>query len=72
MELIFVCPAVGKVFHSDQYRIMENRGIKRGTDGSRTLDASVSLTAPCPYCGQMHTYHASELACPFNETNKEG
>ena len=29
------------------------------------VDAKVALNEPCPFCGQKHIYHASELVCPF-------
>jgi hypothetical protein len=65
MELVFVCPQTQKVFHSGRYEIAESKGVRTAPDGGKTLDAKVALTEACPFCGQKHVYHASELACPF-------
>jgi len=35
------------------------------------LDAKVTLKKPCPFCGEKHGYHASELSCPFGSFEKE-
>ncbi len=70
MQFSFVCPIHGKIFESDDFRIVENRGVMVDDNGSKTLDAKAALNAPCPYCGQRHVYHASELACPFMGNNK--
>ena len=65
MRLVFVCPATGARFFSERYEIAENKGVQTAPDGSKILDAKVALTEACPFCGQKHVYHASELACPF-------
>ena len=65
MQLVFVCPETGENFFSEGYEIVENKGVRTATDGSKALDAKVALTEACPFCGQKHVYHANELACPF-------
>ena len=65
MNFTFVCPKQNKVFESADFRILENRGVVSDKAGNRTLDAQVELGAPCPFCGEKHRYHASELLCPF-------
>ena len=66
MNFIFICPVYNKVFESPNFRIIEDNGIVTDENGNRTLDAKVSLQDPCPFCGQLHVYHASELSCPFD------
>jgi predicted RNA-binding Zn-ribbon protein involved in translation (DUF1610 family) len=66
MKLIFVCPDQNKGFESADYKIIENRSVIIDGAGNKTLDAKVALNALCPYCGQKHIYHASELSCPFS------
>ncbi|UCD79600.1 MAG: hypothetical protein JSW26_30130 [Desulfobacterales bacterium] len=70
MKLIFFCPAQNKVFESANFSILENRGVITDDAGKKTLDAKVALNVPCPFCGQKHVYHASELACPFGSPEK--
>jgi hypothetical protein len=65
MKLVFVCPDQNKVFESDHYRVVENKGVICDAAGQRSLDAKVALDSPCPFCGKRHVYHASELSCPF-------
>ncbi len=66
MKLIFVCPDQNQVFESSDYEIVENKGVITDAAGSKVLDAKVALNARCPYCGQKHIYHVSELSCPFS------
>jgi len=65
MKFIFVCPIQNKEFESADFRVLENKGVLTDEAGNKTLDAKVALNEPCPFCGQKHTYHASELSCPF-------
>ena len=65
MDFVFVCPNRDTVFKSDNFRIIENNGVKTDDDGNKTLDAKVVLNEPCPFCGQHHVYQAQELLCPF-------
>jgi hypothetical protein len=65
VKFIFVCPNKNKVFESSDFKILDNRGIVTDAAGNKTLDAKVALNEPCPFCGQKHFYHASELSCPF-------
>jgi hypothetical protein len=65
MRFTFVCPTAGRHFDTDDFRLVENRGVVVDADGSRRLDARVRLGRHCPYCGAIHEYPADELACPF-------
>jgi hypothetical protein len=65
VRFIFVCPHKNEVFESSDFKIMDNRGVTTDDAGNKTLDAKVALNKPCPFCGQKHVYHASELSCPF-------
>jgi hypothetical protein len=65
MRLIFTCPEKNKVFESEDFEIIDNRGVTTDNQGNRILDARVALKNPCPLCGQEHVFHVSELACPF-------
>lgn len=69
MNFIFTCPNNGQVFETDAFSIIENRGVAQDPDGNRYLDAQVRLDGVCPYCGEMHTYRASELSCPFGSNS---
>jgi predicted RNA-binding Zn-ribbon protein involved in translation (DUF1610 family) len=76
MELIFVCPTQNGTFASTEYTIMENHGVSVDSSGNKSLDASIGLNGPCPFCGEKHIYKAAELACPFearqtSEASKE-
>ncbi len=66
MRLAFNCPGTGRTFSSESYDITENRGVVADGLGNKTLDANVVLTIPCPYCGELHTYRAADLPCPFS------
>lgn len=66
MKFIFVCPRHNKVFESEDFRILENKGVVTDEAGYRSLDAKVALNQPCPFCGEKHVFHASELSCPFD------
>jgi hypothetical protein len=65
MKFFFVCPVQGKTFETDQFSLVDNRGVKQDDEGNRYLDARVRLAAPCPFCGKIHEYAARELTCPF-------
>ena len=65
MKFIFVCTTQNRVFESADFSVRENRGIVVDETGNRALNAKVELNEPCPFCGQKHVYHASELSCPF-------
>jgi hypothetical protein len=65
VKFIFVCPNKNEVFESSDFKILDNRGIITDDAGNKSLDAKVALDEPCPFCGQKHAYHASELSCPL-------
>lgn len=65
MAFMFVCPHKNEVFESSAFKILDNRGVVTDAAGNKTLDAKVALEGPCPFCGEKHVYHASELSCPF-------
>lgn len=66
MAFIFICPEACRVFESDDFRVIENRGVAVDADGNKRLDARVRLNSPCPHCGGIHEYLADELVCPFS------
>lgn len=51
MKFIFVCPVENKIFESDNFSVVENRGVITDDAGNKTLDATVALDEPCPFCG---------------------
>ena len=71
MKFVFVCPEKQRVFESASFEIISNKGISLDTKGNKFLDAKVALNTPCPFCGKIHVYHASELSCPFESFEKE-
>ena len=76
MEFIFVCPKQNMTFGSVDFKITENQGIISDSSGNKTLDAKIELNESCPFCGEKHVFHASELSCPFkirrNSENNKG
>jgi hypothetical protein len=66
MKLLFLCPENHKAFETDQFNIVEDKGIKITETGQRVWDAKVELTAACPFCGKTHTYQVSEVPCPWS------
>lgn len=72
MTLVFECPKTHQIFHSDRFDIRENNGVKTDASGNKFLDAEVALSDPCPFCREMHVYHATELACPFGGPHSSG
>lgn len=72
MKFIFICPEKGRLFDSDDFRIIEDNGVSVDERGNRKWDAKIEILAPCPFCGKMHIFDVNELACPFGETNNQG
>ena len=66
MDFIFICPEEQKEFHTADFDVINNKGIKTDESGNRYMDAEVILLNPCPFCSKKHTYHVNELSCPFN------
>jgi hypothetical protein len=65
MELIFICPRTGGTFFSEDYSLVENRGVISGAGGEKILMATVSVNTPCPHCQELHSFRAEDLACPL-------
>jgi hypothetical protein len=65
MKLVFTCALKEWVFRSDEYRVIEHRGVSVDAAGRKRLDMQVQLSTPCPFCGELHIYAADELACPL-------
>ena len=65
MEFIFICPKRNMTFESADFKVTENQGVISDSSGNKTLDAKIELNELCPFCGEKHVYHASELPCPF-------
>lgn len=70
MKVMFACPENHQVFKTNDFELIEHHGIKLDDAGDRYLDARVAMTSPCPFCGKMHIFHASELICPFSSSNE--
>lgn len=67
VKFFFVCPNKNELFAGSNFKVIDNRGIIVDKAGNKSLDARVALNEPCPFCGEKHVYHASELSCPFTE-----
>jgi hypothetical protein len=65
MKFSFMFPKRNMRFESADFRITENDGVISDSIGNKTLDAKVELNEHCPFCGEKHVYHATELSCPF-------
>ncbi len=65
MKFIFVCPEYNRVFESDNFRVIDDRGIFTNESGNKTWNAKVELLSSCPFCGVKHIFDVNELACPF-------
>nr|HID60137.1 hypothetical protein [Desulfobacterales bacterium] len=65
MKFVFICPKTNKVFESDEFRIIEDRGITLDKFGNKIWDAKVELYSACPFCGKRHLFHVKDLTCPF-------
>jgi hypothetical protein len=66
MKFIFVCPVKQEAFETEAFEIIENQGVITDDAGNKTLDATVKLSSPCPFCGENHVFHASEMVCPLS------
>lgn len=65
MKLVFICPETRKTFVTEDFSLVDNRGVATDIRGKKVLQAAVLLNSPCPYCRKVHRYSAEELACPF-------
>lgn len=64
VKFIFICTRNNEAFENSNFKIIDNRGATTDDAGNKTLDAKVALNEPCPFCGEKHVYHVSELSCP--------
>ena len=64
--ITFTCLLRHGSFFREDFQFTENRGVAVDDSGRRYLNAWIKLTTPCPFCGERHEYHASELACTFS------
>jgi hypothetical protein len=71
MMFVFVCPKTQKAFESASFEVICNKGVTLDIKGNKFLDAKVTLDKPCPFCGEIHVYHARELSCPFGGSEIE-
>ena len=67
MKLVFVCPEKNKAFETDEFKVIEDKGVKFKDSGNKAWDAKVELTLACPYCGRRHVFNVNELPCPFTQ-----
>jgi len=65
MNFLFFCPLQHQTFQTEDFQIIENRGVLLDKAGNKYLDMTVQISSPCPFCGEKHIFHANELACPF-------
>lgn len=65
VKFVFVCTKNNEMFENSNFKIIDNRGVITDAAGNKSLDAKVALNEPCPFCGEKHIYHVSELLCPF-------
>lgn len=65
MKLDFVCPRNNKAFETQDYKVIQDRGVNIDDSGNEIWDAKVELTIACPFCGRRHVFRASELPCAF-------
>ena len=70
MKFVFICPETSKTFESNEFKIIEDKGIILDDLGNKVWDAKVELSSPCPFCGKIHIFRVNELPCPF--TNSSG
>lgn len=73
MNFLFTCPKTHDLFSTGRFEIIDNHGVQTDKAGNKILDARVKLSDPCPFCGDLHVFHANELSCPFNgmDNNKK-
>lgn len=64
MKLFFKCPKEGAIFETQDYSLIENRGIT-SLQGRKTLQGKVAVHASCPHCGKLHSYSVEEVLCPL-------
>ncbi|SLM27850.1 conserved hypothetical protein [Desulfamplus magnetovallimortis] len=65
MEFIFSCPETGKTFSTEAFSVMDGYKVVTENNGTKRLEATVELHNPCPFCGQLHSYSADEMICPY-------
>lgn len=65
MELVFQCPHTGSNYSSDDFSLVDNRGVVVKDSGEKILQAIVAVHTPCPHCREFHSYRAEDLACPL-------
>lgn len=65
MQLHFNCPETGKSFATEQYSLVDNRGVVTDSHGGKVLEATVAVAIPCPHCRGMHRYPVRDIACPW-------
>ncbi len=67
MKFVFVCPEKQETFEmeTEDFKVVENKGVAEDEGGTKRMDAKVELTSPCPQCGKSHIFDVNELTCPF-------
>jgi hypothetical protein len=65
MKLYFVCPPTGKVYTSEDWRILGELQVEEDVQGVRRLMEKVEVD--CPYCRGPHAYSTDELVCPLSQ-----
>ncbi|MFH0784394.1 MAG: hypothetical protein V2B20_20895 [Pseudomonadota bacterium] len=69
MKLFFKCPNDGAIFETDNYSLVENRGVITSLQGHKTLQGTVAVHSSCPHCGELHRYAVEEVLCSLKGEN---
>lgn len=70
MTLYFRCPQHGEVFATDEYALIENRGVVTTREGQKILQGTVAVNSSCPHCGRLHRYGVDEVMCSIDGGKK--
>jgi len=71
MNLFFTCPLKKETFSSENYSLQQGHRIVEDEDGGKVLQGTVSLTSPCPLCGEKHYFEAKDVLCPLTRRKDE-
>jgi len=66
MNLFFTCPIKKEKFSSEAYSLQQGHRIVEDKNGEKALQGTVSLTSPCPLCGEQHLFEVEDVLCPLS------
>ena len=72
LKFTLACPEHNQVFESADFRIVDNRGVVAGPDGSKVLEAKVALDRPSPWYGIPTTFIGREGKLSWRKSNRRG